>query len=65
MFRKKFPSGFGYYYPRWFCFLFSGNYRQKNGGFAWTPGVLRLTYRYYKEGWRESGYSWWDFVWKD
>jgi hypothetical protein len=48
-------------WPRWWCFLFGGSYNQRNGGYGWTPGVYRLTKRYFKEGWHKS-HSWWDFV---
>jgi hypothetical protein len=48
-------------YPRWFAFLFGGNFKQNNGGFGWRPSLFRMVLRYYKEGWSESK-SLWDFV---
>jgi hypothetical protein len=48
-------------WPRWWCFFFGGTFRQKIAGYGWTPGVFRLTKRYFREGWNEHQ-SWWSFV---
>ena len=61
LFAGKTKSG-NMLWPYWWCFLFGGSYCQDNGGYAWTPGVYRLTRRYYKEGWKKAGYTWAEFV---
>lgn len=61
LFAGKTTSGH-HLWPWWWCFLFGGNYRQDNGGYAWTPGVWRLTRRYYREKWSKAGYTWAQFV---
>lgn len=74
LFAGKTVSG-THLWPRWWCFLFGGNFRQREwveigfdgkehncgGGYGWTPGVYWLTKRYFCEGWYKHR-SWWDFV---
>lgn len=51
--------------PRWWAFCFGGTYQQKNGGYGWRPSLIGKSRKYFKENWREGGYSYMDFVFFD
>jgi len=44
-------------FPKWWVYFFGGNWKQKTGGYGWRPNIFRLISRYYRENWRNAGYS--------
>lgn len=43
--------------PYWLAYIFGGNYR-----WGWRPSLYQHVRRYYREGWRASGYTLTDWV---
>jgi hypothetical protein len=57
----KWYSKQGWYWPAWWCWLFSGNYDSGNGS-GWYPGLGAMINRYYEEEWWEAGYTIWHWI---
>lgn len=41
-------------WPRWWCYLFGGNFRQLSGGYGRVPALWWRVWRYYRQGWYDS-----------
>lgn len=62
LFAGKTKSGNKHLWPRWWCFLFGGTFRQHNGGYGTVYSIPKRVRRYYREGWREH-YTLLSWIW--
>lgn len=47
----------------WSANLFGGTFELSTGGYCWTPGLLRRTKKYFREGWYKEGRPYFKFIW--
>lgn len=62
LFAGKTKSGSHHLWPRWWCFLFGGTFKQTNGGYGTVYSIPSRVRRYYREGWGDR-YTLLEWIW--